>query len=121
MCIVAMFLAMAASSRHRPAQFDCAIEVYHVVIAYACEAPLAVPSVYVGRVEVLAGLGGRTVNYDFIDISHLRLVVTTGAAGTWISYPGCLAQPSGRSPTCAKVQIFALRSKGEPRAELVRS
>lgn len=83
MRIVAMFLAMAASSRHRPAQFDCAIEVYDIVISYACEAPLAVPSVYVGRVEVLAGLGGRTVYYDFIYVSHLRLGVTTAAAGSW--------------------------------------
>ena len=85
MRIVAMFLAMAASSRHRPTQFDCAVEVYNIVITYAGKAPLAVPSIYVGRMEVFAGLGGRTVYYDFIDVSHIRLVVTTAAAGSWSS------------------------------------
>lgn len=121
MRIMAMFLAMAASSRDRPSQFYCAIEVYNIVIAYAGETSLAMPTIDIGRVEVLAGLGGRTVYYDLIDISHIRLAVTTAAARSWIFYTGVLAQPSGHTSTSAKIQIFALRSKGEPRAELVRS
>lgn len=76
MRIMAVFLAMTASPRDRPSQFNCAIEVYNIVIAYAGESSLAMPSIYIGRVEVLAGLGGRTVYYDFIDVSHIRLVVT---------------------------------------------
>ena len=50
---------------------DGAIEEHYVVIAYAAEAACAVPAVDVGGAEVLPGFGGRAVNDDFSDVSHI--------------------------------------------------
>lgn len=54
----------------RAATMYTAISVYHIVIAYAAEASLPMPAVYLLYGEVLALGRGRAMYDNLIDTSH---------------------------------------------------
>ena len=70
-----MALAVRARLFYGSALVDGAVEADDVVVAYAVEAPLAMPSVNVGGGERLALGGGGAVDDDVGYFSHGVLVL----------------------------------------------
>ena len=62
--------AVGANLLYRAASVDASVKVYYVVVAYALEAFLTVPSVQILDRMVAAGGCGAAVDYYFCYFSH---------------------------------------------------